>query len=442
MSKNNVVFYTGISRAFRTTSIANLHEICQVYPTVLLSEELDKEIEEILKNKALFPKLEKIIQVRQFTGEKMNLFSKNIYLHKLAKNIIRDHKPAMVIMPTDTYLFDFYLMRFAKKIKALTVVLNSDLRLSTAKEMSLRVDLTHIYFDFPSFIPFKIRLPILKLRKYFGYFFYNWLLPILTGEVPFFGKSSRILYSLSGFRADFRIVCSQQDYNLSKKEGIPEKKIALLLHPLGREATKRFFEKFNHSDLNREHPVGTKIFTLLYPEEPYGFKRSDCSLISEKELQKNRMKIVSLIADTLKGWKIFIKSHPATPKFKELKNIFESISPFVTFTNPSDPVERYLEISDIIAGFPPATSVIITALLQCPAKPIISLDLPPQEIFGDSYKDFAGVEYIDSEEKLASVLGLIRDNKYQNNPKAKSEKEGFSGTVELVDYLLRNQKLC
>ncbi|MDO8601085.1 MAG: hypothetical protein Q7R46_00205, partial [bacterium] len=93
-----------------------------------------------------------------------------------------------------------------------------------------------------------------------------------------------------------------------------------------------------------------------------------------------------------------------------------------------------------IAGFPPATSVIITALLQCPAKPIISLDLPPQEIFGDSYKNFDGVEHIDSEEKLVSVLELIRDDKYQKHHKIEQIKEGFQDTVEVLDYLLRKSK--
>jgi len=56
-----IIFYTSTPRNFRTTLIGYLYEICQVYPVILLCEELDFETEEILRNKELFPKLEKII---------------------------------------------------------------------------------------------------------------------------------------------------------------------------------------------------------------------------------------------------------------------------------------------------------------------------------------------------------------------------------------------
>lgn len=46
---NKVLFYTGAPRAFRTTLIGHLYEIYQVYPIVILSEELDLETESVLK---------------------------------------------------------------------------------------------------------------------------------------------------------------------------------------------------------------------------------------------------------------------------------------------------------------------------------------------------------------------------------------------------------
>ena len=87
-TNHKVLFYTGISRAFRTTSIAHLYEISQVFPVVLLSEKLDQETVEILKNKTLFPKIEEIVPVNLFKMEK-NLFSENIHVYKLAKRIVR-----------------------------------------------------------------------------------------------------------------------------------------------------------------------------------------------------------------------------------------------------------------------------------------------------------------------------------------------------------------
>lgn len=456
MKKNNqtnpkVVFYTSISRTFRTTRIANLYEICQVYPVVLLSEKLDKETEEILKNKKLFPKLEKIVPVDQALIKKRDLLAKNFYVYKLAKNIIREYKPTIFIMAGDTSLFDFYLMRLAKKINALYIVLNSDLRTATGKEMSLRTDLTHTYFGLPSFLPFRLKLLLVRIRKYLGYFLYNWILPLLVGQAPFFGKSSRILYSMSGFRANNRIVCSKQDYNLSLKEGIPEKKLAILEHPLKRENTKRFFERTYLLDLKNKTQNKTKNLILLYPEEPYGFKRDDHSLIKETEMRRKRIEIVSLIVNTLKEWKIFIKPHPAATKTGGLKNLFEAISPFVTFINPSEPIDQYIEISNVIVGFPPVSSVLFTTTLQCPEKPVLSLDLPPQEIFGDCYKDFDGIEHIDSEEKLINILRLIRDNKYHKECKenisprltrigreiSKSEPRKFLNTVEALEYFIK-----
>jgi len=439
MRKNNkanhkIVFYTGILRAFRATSIANLYEICQVFPVVLLSEKLDKETEEILKNKTLFPKLEEIVPVNLFKMKK-NLFFKNIHVYKLAKDIIKKHRPVMVIMPSDVCLFDFYLMRFAKKIKAINIVLNSDLRLSIAREMSLRTDLTHTYFGLPLFLPFRLRFLLIQIRKYLGYLLHNWLLPLSVGQVPFFGKSSRILYSMSGSRADYRIVCSKQDYNLSLKEGIPERKLALLEHPLKRENTKRFFDEAYLLNLENKDRSKTKNLILLYPEEPYGFRRGDLALISEEEIQKSRIKIVNLIVDTLKDWRIFIKPHPATPKADELKKIFEAISPFITFINPTDPVDKYIEMSDIITGLPPASSALFTATLQCSHKPILSLDLD-QEIFGDCYKDFDGIEYIDNEKRLIHILRLIRDGKYTKERKTEPKLQGFGDTVQVLDFLL------
>lgn len=446
MKKNNqegknqkVLFYTGISRAFRTTSIAHLYEISQVFPVVLLSEELDKETENIIGDKTLFPKLEEIIPVRQFTGKKRNLFSENIYVHELAKGVIKNYKPDIVILPTDTYLFDLYLMRFAKKINAINIVLNSDIRFWTAKEMSQRTDLTNAHFRLPSFLPFPVRFQLMKVRKYLGYVLYNWFLPLLVGEKPFSGKSSRILYSLPGERADFRIVCSEQDYDLSLKEGIPPQKLMFLLHPMVRQEAKMFFKKANILNQEKEPKNKTKILTLLFPQETYGFKRDKGSLINEREMLKKRIDTVKLIANAMEGWKIFIKPHPAIQKTKEVKDAIEPLSPSVVFADPADPIDKYIEMSDAIAGLPPASSTLFTAALQCPKKPILSLDLN-KEIFGDFYKNLDGIEHIESEEKLINILGLIRDGKYEKEVKRNPEEnKGFKDTVELLNYLIQTK---
>lgn len=439
VGKNRILFYSSIPRTFRTTLIAHLYEISQVWPVVLLSEKLDQETKEILKNKTLFPQLEEIVPVNLFKMKK-NLFFENIHVYRLARNIIRKYKPTMLILPGDSCLFDFYLMRFAKKINAISVVHHPDLRFWGDKEMSLRADLTHAHFKFPPFLPFALRLFLARARKYCGYLLYNFLLPLSVGQAPFWGKSSRIFYTIPGLRADYRIAFSKENYNFILKEGVSKEKIIILEHPMKREITRRFLKKIHLSSSQNRAKKKRKTLTLLYPEESYGFRRSDYSLIEEKEMQKNRIETVKLITDILKGWEVFIKPHPAIHKSKELKKIFEKISPLVVFVNPSESINKYIELSDAIVGLPPVSTALFTASLQCPEKPILSLDLPPQEILGDCYKGFEGIEHIDNEEKFIEILELIRDNKYFKNYKTKLESEGFSGTAEVIEYLLKNKK--
>ena len=98
-------------------------------------------------------------------------------------------------------------------------------------------------------------------------------------------------------------------------------------------------------------------------------------------------------------------------------------------------------------GMPPASSITLyTASLICPEKPILSLDFE-NELLGDGYKDFNGVEYIDNEEKFINILELIRDNKYRKHyhPQEEAQKvqwkeKNFSSFLELLEYLF-NKKM-
>ena len=437
-----IVFYTSGPWIFRATSIGYLYEIAQVYPVVLLAEELDFETEEVLKDKELFPKLGEIIPVRQFTGPKMNFFAKNRYFCSLAKDIIQHHKPDIVILVTDIYPFDLYLTRFAKRINAITIILPVALHAVELKQVAKKVDITNAYFKLPPFLPFSFRLFFIKLRKYLGYFLYNWIMPLMVGELPFWGKSSIALYSPSGLRADYLITYSKQDYDLSIKEGVPAEKLYILNYPLKRQATRKFFERAYFLNSRRKYKTDTKTLTLLFPCEKIGFRRSDYSIISEEEMQKNIIKIITLITKILKGWRVFIKLHPNAQIGKELEKTLNSISDQVKITNPSDPVDRYIEISDVIIASAEPSTAIFTASLQCPDKPIISLDFH-HELSGDYYKDFEGIEYIDNEEKFIKALELIRDNKYykkDEEDKVKLEAKEFPNTIEMLKYLFQKEK--
>jgi len=438
-----VLFYTHSPRAFRTTLIGYLYEISQKYPVTLLSEKLDQETEEALKDKSLFPKLKEVIPVYQFTGEKMNLFVKNRYLYRMAKNIINQHKPDVVISASDTSsLFELYLMRFAKNIKALKITIqpSNTSDIVTAEKW---VDMINSYLKFSSFLPLWFRLLFVKFRKYLGHFLYYWILPLFVGEKPFFGKSSYILRrGNSGMRdTDYQIVFSKRDYDIYLKDGVSAEKLYILSHPLARE-TRKFFEIVYFNDLKKDKER-KKIVTLMLPEITLGFRMEDYSLISKKEREEKWVEAVKLVNQCLSGWKIYIKPHPDTKNLNEIKESFESLSGNIEVVIPQEPADKYIELASVIIGLPlSASTTLFTASLRCPEKPIISLDFH-REIIGDFYKDHEGIEYIDTKEKLVNLLEKIYGNKYQKKSRGSgkklSEKE-YHNFVVLLDYLFKKNK--
>jgi len=441
-----VLFYTHTPRDFRNTLIGYFYEISQIYPTILLSEELDIKTEKAIKNKKLFPKLEKIIPISQYTGLKMNIFSKNKYLCKFAKEIIEKYKPDIVISATDMCIFDLYLMRFAKEKKSVNIIIQSSMT-AEMKQVRLIIDLLNLYLRTPFFLPYLIRYFIIKFRKYLGHFLYYWILPLTSRQLPFIGKSSYILKKgKCGMRdSDYCIVFTKRDYNIYLKDGTAFEKLYILSHPLARSRTREFFKKTLLSSV-KNNRIGDKIVTLMLPSEEIGFKRNDYSLISKERKFKITIEIIKLIIEILKGWRIFIKPHPNINNFKGVRKIFESISDIITVVEPSEPAEKYIEAGDVIIGLPRSASMtLFTASLQCIQKPIISLDFHP-ELLGDVYKDFEGIEYIDNKRKFIEILKLIRDDVYQKPQKKQlislelKEKE-FSDALEMIEYLF-HQKKC
>jgi len=251
------------------------------------------------------------------------------------------------------------------------------------------------------------------------------------------GGSSFIFWRTTLFPqiADYQVVFSERDYNSYIKNGFPAERIFILFHPLERK-TKEIFEKIYPQNLSSSFRKEKKILTIMWSAEMINFRSSDYSSIPKEELLKKRIKAITLISQILKGWKIFIKPHPNTENIKEIKEILEPIFDNIKVVNPQEPAEKYIEMSDVIVGLPPASTTIFIASLQCPEKPILSLNLA-EELLGNYYEDFEGVEYIDNEGKLAEVLKLIRGNHYQKkskNKKETTEKEFFSAT-EAIETL-------
>ncbi|KPJ57006.1 hypothetical protein AMJ49_03125 [Parcubacteria bacterium DG_74_2] len=440
-----ILFYTSVPRIFRTTQIGHLFEISQRYPVILLSEKLDPETEKILKNKELFPKLERVIPVRQF-DQKRNPFIKNRELYKLAKLVIKKYKPNILIfgdMP-----FELYLSRFAKKEKLIQIVFQGGFQMADQKEVAL-FHLLNASFKWPTFLPLSVRLFLSKCKQYLGHFFYYWILPLSIKQVPFKVKSSFILKekALPGKTVDYYIVYSKRDYHLCLRDGLLAEKLYILPHPLKREKTKKFFERVFSLNLLKKSQ-NNKTLVLMWPAEQIGFKKSDLSLISKEDIQNNRIKIITTITKIIEKWKIYVKPHPAIKSLptkiqKKIEcNLEEvrSVSHSIWIADPLEPADKYIEMSKVIVGLPPASTTLFTASLQCSEKVILSLDLDHQ-LMGDSYKDFQDIEYIDNEEKFINTLELIRNNKYSKKYRTQKEPNEFSSSLEVLEFLLRKKGL-
>ena len=437
-----VLFYSSTPRAFRTTLIGHLYEIAQTYPVVLLSEELDSNTLEIINDKSYLPNLEKIIRVYQYTGPPRNLLSKNRHLCRLARKVIWDYKPDIVIASSDWHsIFEMYLMRFAKEKGALRITFQ-DTVTTEIEKAGVWIDLLNIYCKTPAYLPFWFRSSLIKLRKYFNHILFYWILPLLNFEPPFYGKQSYILNKgHSGSRdSNYHVVLSARDYEMYKKSGVPPNRLYIHPHPLTRQARK-IFAKVISLENKEIREKGCKIAVVMLPAEEIGFNRMDYSLIRKEERIKVQTEIFEILVEILKGWKIIVKPHPVTKNYLDKKQQIESISTRIEVVNPGEPADKYIELGDIIIELPRAVSTtLFSASLQCPEKPILALDLH-HEFLGDCYKSFNGVEYIDNLEDLVSTLWKIRDGEYSKKAcnVEDSDKNSFPDTIDILEYFIEKK---
>jgi hypothetical protein len=431
--KKTILFYTSTARNFRTTLIGYLHQISQIYPVILLSEELGEREENILKNKEFFPFLKKNILVRQYSGSPKNIFNRNVHLVRIAKRIVRDYKPNIVIIASDAdSFFEMYLARFAKQAKATVVSLQPG---NSAKSIigEKFIDLINSYIRFPNFFPLWLRLFFTKLRKYVGHFFYYYLLPLSAGEWPFLGKTSYILRKgKSGMRdSDFQIVFSQKDYDIFLEAGVPQEKLFIIPHPLS-GSSRKIFEKLYLDKLKKD----SKVIVFLLPSEmEMGFRDDNSKPILNNEREDKWLEIVKTASRIFPKWKIYIKPHPSSHNIKKLKDRFESINENIELASAGDLVEDYIGIADVVIGLPvSASSALFSAYLFSPSRPILSLDLF-DEIMGDFYEGFNGIEYIKDGKEFLSILELIKANKYRKIFLKKKEKINFKNLTDFLHQL-------
>jgi hypothetical protein len=408
-----ILFYTSTPRAFRTTLIGYLYELSQVHEIVLLSEELDSDTFNIVNDRSFFKSILETVKVHQHTGPAMSLCRKHRYFSKLARNIITDFTPDIVVASSDWHsLLEMYLLRAAKNAQLLRVTLQDTFNIAAMRKVGMWFDLFNVHTRTPKVLPLKGRILAISMRKYAGHVLHYWIMPLLAGQLPFFGTSSYILFKgHSGCRdSNFHIVMSQRDYNIHIRSGVLAKKLVVLPHPLTRAARTVFQAVIQKGKIAITHGSGTVV--VMLPAEEIGFRDSDFTLITAEEKRLERRQLLEAIVDILDGWRILIKPHPVTRNLDLLKHIFGSISSNILFVEPQSHADLVIEQADVIIEFPRASSTtLFSATIQCPQKPVLALDLQ-HEFLGDCYKDFPGVQYIDRMEDLRRILKEIYDNRY------------------------------
>lgn len=232
-----IIFQVTNFNIFQSTSIGYLFEISQNHEVVLMTEKLNSNIEKIIKDKKLFPGIKKIIFFN--SPFRKNILLKNFNLYNKTKKIIKNYKPDIVIAPSDIWPAEMYLMRLAKRIGAITVAIQGGFKIAEQKKLYLWSCLKNSYSKSYRILPSFIRIFFVKIKKYLGYYLYHWILPLLNIEKPFIGRPSFIFWDeSSGLRdADYSIVFSKRDYDLSLLDGVSRDKLLVINHPLDCKTT-------------------------------------------------------------------------------------------------------------------------------------------------------------------------------------------------------------
>jgi hypothetical protein len=433
-----VFLYTNTARAFRTTMLGYLYEMAQTHEVILLSEELDVETQKLVSDKSLFPGINEIIRIDQYAATEESLIARNRRIYRAVSDLFARSRPDIVIASSDVHsLFEMYLMRLAKRTGALRVTIQDTVTFRM-DEIARWCDLQNVYLRTPTWLPFYMRLGLVKLRKFLGHVVYYWALPLIEGERPFFGKVSYILHKgHTGMRdTNCHVVWSRRQFDLYRASGVPENKLIIIPHPLARSA--RFIFECAYRDKAAEYSRQQKTVIVLLPYEGFGFRKSDMSIIPTEQ----RIALFRWLLDSIEGilnkWHVIIKPHPMYIDAAAVTARLGKVSERIEVVDSAAPVDYYLEIADAIIDLPrSASTAVFSALQQCPGKPILSIDID-REFLGDYYARFHNVDYIDSKQKFLDDLVAIRDGKWMGANAGEMLDEDFHH-AQLTDLILNLQ---
>lgn len=409
VKKNNkepvVLIYSSASRLFRTTYIGYVYEIAQKYNTILISEKLDAESKQALAKKKIFPKLKKIIPSSQYSQKDNTLYGYNRKYSAVAKAIIKNNKPTVVIIDSIINPFERYLARYAKEDGAKILSLQAGFQSLPFSEETKRNEL--LLRDQKSsskhmLIISKINRNMFKLNKHITQITEYWILPLIFRTYPFLYKKLFNLNQFSWVREfDFTTFFSQREADAEEKLGRPKKQILTLQHPLKRKKTHQIMNDiYKYHTVNKENAI-----TIMVDVNTYGHTKKDLSLIPQERYMSGRMEVVKqIVLDSEHNTDIYIKPHPvSSPEFLQyLHKNLQPISPRIKIVNPHESADIYIKKSKIIIGFPPPSTTLYISSFD-KSKIVLFVDMF-HELLGEVYKSYPGIVYIDKLNQLTKAL--------------------------------------
>jgi hypothetical protein len=439
-----ILFYPHSARAFSSSLIGHLYELCQEYPVVLLAEPMHDSYASLLKNRALFPKLERVEIISGLGFSLRELIRGNRKWHRLARDLVRQIQPQLVITENDmSSLFDMYLLREAKKNGATCLTIQGMLQREDTKILKF-VELMNVCSDGTGpGLRRQFRFWSYRARKRLGHFLVHYLLPWTVGEGDLHGRSSYVLRrGASGLRdSDLNLVPTPQAFLAHTASGVPAEKLAVLPHPLLRVPHELYFVAADTGSTPIP-PAEAKSILVLLTSVPVGFHQHDYSLIDREHRQQTRLRILRLLHEIFPDWRILVKPHPDCGPIETVQEYFATVLDMITILPPSVPVEPHLIQCSIILDLPlSVTTTLFTAACACPEKPIISANVD-QEFYGDHYKNYPGIDYVESMGELTALLLGIKAGSYRKPPAAVATDPAmrkFTTTNDVVHYLLRSR---
>jgi hypothetical protein len=386
--------------------------VCQRRKVVLLTEELDGEIDCLLSNRNLFPGLIDKVKIGQYERAGEGLIARQRTLSNLALNLLETWRPRVVFAP-GVDLFQHYLRRYAKqKLGALTIDCIGWLGVHTSREISLLLDLHTAGKRFPAWLPQGFRLTLARSQRSLAQFAYYVLTPLVAGRVPFFGVNGiyRLDYTRLG-NADVSFVFTRDNQKMLVADGAPADRIRVIPHPMKSGLPDELCRAsgFYSSTIKKEHPKVLTCFIDIMVN--WGFTRNNLDPIPDEALYASRAEVIETIAAALPGWEVRIKPHPmskSSQNYETVQQALSQVSDRIVWVSPDEPAEDHILSSDAVIGFPPTSAALYSAAIMRPGIPILMVDVN-QELRGDGFVGMDGVVTVSSLGELKEQIKAVAD---------------------------------